>query len=123
MGLAPYGRPRFAAALRGACHPAGDGFRLDLDWFTHASEGVAMSWEEGAPSVSRLWSTKFLEELGPAREKDRPLGELHHDVAASLQVVTEEIVLHLARSLQRRTGMTNLCLAGGVALNSVANGK
>jgi carbamoyltransferase len=123
MGLAPYGKPRFAAELGRACHPKGEGFQLDLDWFTHASEGVAMTWAEGTPSISRLWSPKFLEELGPAREKGQPLTELHHDVAASLQAVTEEIVFHLARSLQRRTGQTNLCLAGGVALNSVANGK
>jgi carbamoyltransferase len=123
MGLAPYGQPRFADRLRAACHPRGEGFELDLEWFTHASEGVAMTWDQGTPSISRLWSEKFLEELGPAREKGQPLAEIHHDVAASLQAITEEIVIHLARSLQRRTGMTNLCLAGGVALNSVANGK
>jgi carbamoyltransferase len=123
MGLAPYGQPRFASVLRDACHPKGDGFELDLEWFTHASEGVAMTWDQGTPSISRLWSQKFLEELGPARERGQPLTDLHHDVAASLQAITEEIVIHLARSLQRRTGMSNLCLAGGVALNSVANGK
>jgi carbamoyltransferase len=123
MGLAPYGQPRFLDVLRQACHVEGDGFALDVSWFTHATEGAPMIWDAGTPVVSRLWSHRFLEELGPAREPGAPLTSLYEDVAASLQALTEEVVIHLARALQRRTGATRLCLAGGVALNSVANGK
>jgi carbamoyltransferase len=123
MGLAPFGRPRFADTLRAACRVAGDAFELDTRWFTHATEGAAMTWKEGTPVVGRLWSHKWLEELGPAREPGQPLTDLHRDVAASVQAVVEEIIFHLARALHRRTGSPRLCLAGGVAFNSVANGK
>jgi carbamoyltransferase len=123
MGLAPYGKPRVVAKLREAIRPSGDGFELGLDWFTHPRGGVEMSWGDGTPTIGRLWSERFVEAFGPARRYEDPLEERHHEVAASLQAVTEEIVAHLARSLKRRTGATRLCLAGGVALNSVANGK
>jgi carbamoyltransferase len=123
MGLAPYGRPRFAATLRQACHATDEGFALDVSWFTHATSGAQMTWDQGTPVVERLWSSRFVEELGPPREPGTPLEERHHDVAASLQAITEEIVIHMARMLQRSTGAKRLCLAGGVALNSVANGK
>ena len=123
MGLAPYGTPRYIDRLRPACHLTDGGFELDLEWFLHASEGVAMTWDEGSPSISRLWSRKYEEELGPARKPGEPLTELHHDVAASLQAICEEVVIGVARLVQRATGKRRLCLAGGVALNSVANGK
>jgi carbamoyltransferase len=123
MGLAPYGEPRLVDRLRGACRTSDDGFRLDTSWFTHATEGVAMTWDEGTPVLGRLWSDRFLEELGPPRAPDAPLTDYHHDVAASLQALTEELVFHVVRLVQARTRARRLCLAGGVALNSVANGK
>jgi carbamoyltransferase len=124
MGLAPYGRPRHLEALRQACHVTDDGgFELDVSWFTHATSGASMTWDAGTPSVERLWSERFVDAFGPQRAPGAPLTEHHHDVAASLQALTEEVVLHLARALHRRTGSPRLCLAGGVALNSVANGK
>jgi carbamoyltransferase len=123
MGLAPYGQPRYLDRLRPACRVTDDGFQLDTAFFTHASEGVAMSWDAGSPQIGRLWSNRLLEELGPPREPDAPLTEHHHDVAATLQALTEEVVMHLCRLVHKATGARRLCLAGGVALNSVANGK
>jgi carbamoyltransferase len=123
MGLAPYGRPTRVGILREACFVTDEWFNLSPEWFNHSSEGVTMSWDEGAPSIGRLWSRRFVDALGPARPRDAALTQHHHDVAASLQAITEEVIMHLARRLQRRTGARRLCLAGGVALNSVANGK
>jgi carbamoyltransferase len=123
MGLAPYGQPRYLDRLRPAVSLTDDGFRLDTSFFTHASEGVAMTWDAGSPQIGRLFTPRLLEELGPPREPDAPLTEHHHDVAATLQALTEEVVLHLCRLVHRATGARRLCLAGGVALNSVANGK
>jgi carbamoyltransferase len=123
MGLAPYGQPRFVDRLRNACHTTDEGFALDVSYFTHATEGVAMTWDEGSPVIGRLWSPRLLEEIGPPRGDGEPLNEYHHDVAASLQALTEEVIFHVARLVHRATGMDRLCLAGGVALNSVANGK
>jgi carbamoyltransferase len=123
MGLAPYGQPRYLDRLRGAVRLTNGGFELDTSWFTHATTGVQMAWDEGTPVIGKLWSEKFLEELGPPREAGAPIGEVHQDVAATLQALTEEVVFHVANVVHRATGSERLCLAGGVALNSVANGK
>jgi carbamoyltransferase len=98
-------------------------FELGLDYFTHDDEGVDMTWDEGSPTIGRIYSDQLVELLGPARAKGDPVTELYEDVAASLQVVLEEAYLHLCRTLFDRTRLPNLCLAGGVALNAVANGR
>jgi carbamoyltransferase len=123
MGLAPYGTPRFADELRRAVRPKGDVFELDLDWFVHHREGVDMTWDEGTPSIGRLFSARMEEAFGPARAPGEELTSLHEDVAASLQAVLEDTYLHLVRSLWERTRIPRICLAGGVALNAVANGR
>jgi carbamoyltransferase len=123
MGLAPYGQPRYLDRLRRAVTLTEDGFELDTSWFTHATTGVQMTWDEGTPTIGKLWSDRFLEELGPPRDSAAPLGAVHEDVAASLQALTEEVIFHVAQVVHRATGSDRLCLAGGVALNSVANGK
>jgi carbamoyltransferase len=123
MGLAPYGTPRYLDRLRPSVKLTRDGFELDTAWFTHASTGVQMTWDEGAPVIGKLWSEKFLEELGPPREPGAPLTPMHEDVAATLQALTEEVIFHVAAIVHRAVGSDRLCLAGGVALNSVANGK
>ena len=123
MGLAPYGDPdRYREQLRQVVHPSGDLFELGLDYFVHHNEGVDMTWDEQTPSIGRLYSEKLVELLGPAREPGSELEKQHEDVAAALQAVLEEVYLHVARRLAERTGQTALCLAGGVALNAVANG-
>ena len=113
MGLAPYGEPRFANKIKKhLIDIKEDGtFRLDLSYF---------KFHRGF----RMTGRKFHQLFGrPPRKGETELSQFHMDIAASIQEVTEEIVLKLARSLQKETGARNLCLAGGVALNCVANGK
>ena len=123
MGLAPYGTPRFLDALRRLVRPAGDTFELGLDYFRHDKEGVDMTWDGGTPELGPLFSERLEQALGPARAPDEPLTARHEDVAASLQAVLEEVYLHLLRALWERTRIPRVCLAGGVALNAVANGR
>ncbi len=123
MGLAPYGDPdTYREQMRDLVRL--DGLvELNLDYFTHHAEGVDMSWAEGSPTVGRVFSKRLESAFGPAREPRTELTKHHEDVAAALQAVLEEAYLHLVRDAHRRTGSSNLCLAGGVALNAVANGR
>ena len=82
-----------------------------------------MQWNDGAPRVEPFHSQLLEHTLGPMRKPQDEMTSRHDNIAKSLQVVTEEIVLHLLRSLQQSSGATNICLTGGVAMNSVANGK
>ena len=114
MGLAPYGEPKYAAKILDAIVDLkSDGsFRLDQKYFDYCT-GLTMT--NGA--FSRLFGQPVRD---PASEL---LTQVHMDMAASIQAVTEEVVLRLARSVRAETGQRRLCLAGGVALNCVANGK
>src|SRR5439155_22627504 len=122
MGLAPYGEPRRLEEMRELVRLNGSLFELGLDYFTHHHEGVDMTWDEQTPTIGRIYSERLVEAFGPAREPGGELTALHEDVAASLQKMLEEAYLHLVRSLHERTGERAICLAGGVALNAVANG-
>ncbi len=113
MGLAPYGEPRFAAKIKEHLIDIKDdgSFRLNLDYFDYCT-GLTMT------------NGRFDELFGgPARGGEGRLTQREMDLAASVQAVTEEIVIKLARGVAKQTGQRNLCLAGGVALNCVANGK
>jgi carbamoyltransferase len=123
MGLAPYGQPRYLAKMRELVRLEGSLYELGLDYFTHDKEGVDMNWDEGSPTIGRIYSDRLVELLGPARERGGEMTELHEDVAASLQKLLEEAYLHLLDTLWQKTEIPNLCLAGGVALNAVANGR
>ena len=123
MGLAAYAEPEYVDAVRRLVRVEGEGFALDLRYFRHASEGVAMTWEEGAPEIGCLYAPELERLLGPARETSAPVEPRHEAIAASLQVVLEEAVFALLRRLHGRHRLPALCLAGGVALNAVANGK
>ncbi|MBL8113549.1 MAG: carbamoyltransferase [Acidobacteria bacterium] len=124
MGLASYGKPTFLSSMRKIVRLEKDGqFSVDVDFFRHASEGVTMAWEEGEPVLGQVFSEKLAEELGPAREPNGPLGEREHDIAASMQAMYEEAFFHRLRWIQKKTGLRKICLAGGCALNSVANGR
>ena len=124
MGLAPYGRPDLVDELGRLIHLTPDGgFRLDLSYFRHTTDGVAMTWEHGEPEIGRAYSPKLESLLGPARRPDQPLTARHEAIAASLQAVFERAAFHVLQALARRSGQTRLCLAGGCAMNSVANGK
>lgn len=113
MGLAPYGEPRFAQnILDNLMDLKEDGtFRLNMDYFSFAT-GLTMTSER----FDDLFG-------GRPRESESPLNQRHMDLAASIQSVTEEVVIRLATGIARESGESNLCLAGGVALNCVANGK
>ena len=123
MGLAPYGEPEFADVIRRMIQPKGDTFELNLDYFTHHKNGVKMKWNDGAPVVEPFHSQRLVDELGPMRRKDEEMTGRHDNIAKSLQVVTEEIIIHLLNRLHEKTKSDNLCMTGGVAMNSVANGK
>ncbi len=113
MGLAPYGEPRFKdTILNNIVDLKEDGtFRLDQSYFDYCT-GLRMTNDKFAALFG-----------GPARKPEELLDQKHMDLAASVQAVTEEIVIRLARSVRKDTGAKNICLAGGVALNCVANGK
>src|SRR6185295_12392911 len=98
-------------------------FTLDLRFFRHLSEGVDMTWEDGAPELGTIYTPALEELLGAPRRPGDELTQHHKDLAASLQAVYEERFFALVRALQRRTGLKRLALAGGCAMNSLANGK
>lgn len=124
MALAALGKPKYIDLFREIVFDAANqSFELDLRYFTHHKKGIEMNWASGSPSVGRLFSKKLEEALGPARQKDEPLNERFYDVAASLQLRIEEVVLRLVNGLAEKCPSRNLCLAGGVALNSVANAR
>lgn len=124
MGLAAYGDPAFARPLGEVVPALPDGtFRLDLRYFRHLSEGVDMTWDDGAPVLAPLFTPALERLLGPARRAGEELSQRHRDVAASLQRVYEERFFALVRALLRRTGQRRLALAGGCAMNSLANGR
>jgi carbamoyltransferase len=123
MGLAPYGEPEFADFFRKLIMPNGDTFALNLDYFTHHKKGIRMSWNDGAPIIETFSSQKLIDDLGPPRDPKSPMTSRHDNIAKSLQVVTEEIIMHLLTRLHAKTKSKNICMTGGVAMNSVANGK
>ncbi len=123
MGLAPYGEPEFVDFFRKVIRPKGDVFELNLDYFTHHKRGIKMAWNDGAPIIETFYSQKLIDDLGPARQKGEEMSQRHDNIAKSLQVVTEEIILHLLNRLHAKSGSKNVCMTGGVAMNSVANGK
>ena len=123
MGLAPYGTPRDLTKLRRLVTLDGPLFELGLDYFTHDKEGVDMNWDSGSPTIGRIYSDQLVALFGPAREPHAEITQHHMDVAASLQALLEESYLHLLDTLWQQTRIPNLGLAGGVALNAVANGR
>lgn len=124
MGLAPYGSPTKMEQMRRIVRlRKGGRFELDLDCFRHHSEGVSMVWENGEPVIGTVFSEGMTELLGPPRAKGEPLTDDHRDLAASLQAMYEEAFFHILAHVHEETGSPNLCLSGGCAMNSVANGK
>ena len=113
MGLAPYGTPIYVDKIKKLIDIKGDGtFRLDQKYFNYAT-GLTMTNEK----FDNLFGQK------PRNPQSQKITQFHMDIAASIQKVTEEIMIKLARSIRKEYGLKNLCLAGGVALNCVANGK
>lgn len=124
MGLAPYGKPLYKEQVRKVINLTSDGlFKLNLKYFNHTKKGVNMTWSDGIPFVDVLYSDELIKEFGPLRTKDEELSQYHKDLASSVQAVTEEVIFHLAEHVRLKTKSENLCIAGGVGQNSVANGK
>ncbi len=124
MGLAPYGEPEFVPELRKLVKlKAGGTFELSLEYFRHWNEGVDMEWSDGYPTLGRVYSPALEKLLGPPRNKDAPLTKRDENLARSLQAVYEECAFHVLNGLWERTKNPRLCMAGGCAMNSVANGK
>src|SRR5947207_9994535 len=124
MGLASYGQPRFIGEFRDLIRTEKKGqFRLNLDYFRHAAEGVDMTWNDGAPKIGKLFSDEYVRKFGTAREPNTQLTDRESDLAASLQLRLEEVAFHVLNRLHDETGLTDLGLSGGMAYNSVMNGK
>lgn len=123
MGLAPYGEPKYVAQVLQLVRLIPGGlFRWDDRYFVPPSR-AGFQYVNHIPQVGNLYADKFVELFGQPRPAGEPLSQYHKDLAASVQRATEEIIFHCLRTLRQRTGLDNVCVAGGVAQNSVANGK
>jgi carbamoyltransferase len=125
MGLAPYGKPCYEDFFERLVTLKPNGrFELDLDYFLHHREGVDYTFDErGYPMVAPLFSSAMVRTFGPARVRNAELTQRDQDLAASLQKCLEKAYFHILNHLYKQTHTDALCLAGGVALNSVANGQ
>jgi carbamoyltransferase len=124
MGLAAYGKPEFMKEMRQIVKTESNGyFKLDLSYFIHHSKGVTMTWDKGEPEMGPVFSKRLEDLLGPARNSKEKIQLRHENIAASLQQRYEEVFFHLLNHVYEQTKCPNLSLAGGCAMNSVANGK
>jgi carbamoyltransferase len=124
MGLSSYGDPIYLNKMRQIVRLDGNGrFTLNLDYFIHHSKGVTMTWEGGEPNMGPVYSKEMEDFLGESRKKDNPITKEYENIAASLQAMYEEAFFHLLNYVHSKAKTPILCLAGGCAMNSVANGK
>jgi carbamoyltransferase len=124
MGLAPYGRPVCLDAMHKIVLLTSDGsFKLNLDYFLHHRMNVSYQWSNGSPEFGDLFAPALEDLLGPRRMAADPLEDRHRDIARSVQAMYEEAFFHLVENAHTKYGLKNLALAGGCAMNSVANGK
>ena len=122
MGLAPYGAPRFQEQVA-TFLPIEEGGWYRFPMKHYRLDGGVVSYPDNLPTVASLFGPRFEEVFGPTRKKGEPLTQEHMDLAASVQRHCEEVIFHLLRRLHEETGLDRVCIAGGVAQNSVANGK
>ncbi len=124
MGLASYGEAKYLKELEQILTFTDDGFfKLNKKYFKHFKEGVTMSWEGGSPIIGSLFTSEWEKLFKKAREQNDELEKFHIDLATSVQKFTEKVIFHMLNHLQKKTGCENICITGGVAQNSVANGK
>lgn len=124
MGLAPYGRPEYMEQMYDIVMLDNNGeYRLNLDIFKHHNSNVAYQWENGVPQFGNLFSGRLSDLLGPSRKPDEELLQRHFDIARSVQELYESVLFNMLNSLHGKYQINNLALAGGCAMNSVANGK
>ena len=122
MGLSAYGERRFQKQVRNVVRTDGDKVRLALGYFVHHTSGAEMTWDNCAPTLGTVYSSKMIETFGIPRNRHDEIEQHHMDLAASVQGVLEENFFELLNFIQKQTGQKTICLAGGVALNCVANG-
>lgn len=124
MGLAPYGEPKYVDQLHDVVLLQEDGlFKLNLEYFRSPGKGFVLYNDKNIPEIPIAYSAKAEAVFGHARTKDEPLMQYHKDLAASVQKMAEIAIFHILNCVHKKTGLNNLCFAGGVAQNSVANGK
>lgn len=124
MGLAPYGAPRYLPQMRQIVRLKSDGaYELDLRYFIHHKEKITFEWQGGSPEYVDLFTPALEQLLGPRRMPNEPLEDHHRDIARSAQAMYEESFFNLLNALYARHKIPNIALAGGCAMNSVANGK
>ena len=124
MGLAAFGKPTELNKMANVIELEEAGrFKLNLDYFTHHIHGTSMTWEGGEPEIGPVYSEAMEREFGGARKKKDPVSKQHENIASSMQAMYEEAFFHLLNHVFERTNTSALCLAGGCAMNSVANGK
>jgi len=124
MGLAPFGEPAYLKEFeRLVTLNEGMDFTLDNRYFCHEEEFLETDWEEGTPVVKKIFSSEMEKLLGPSRSPESPIEKWHEDIAMSLQRRLEDVVLEMVDRIKKTTGRKNLCLTGGVAFNSVMNGR
>ncbi|HRN55088.1 MAG TPA: carbamoyltransferase C-terminal domain-containing protein [Agriterribacter sp.] len=123
MGLAPYGEPKYVDKVREVLRFLPNGlYTWKQEYFVPPTK-AGFKYENNMPRVGNLFSEKFIDAFGLPRKKEEQLTQYHKDIATSVQRVTEELIFYILKKLKERTGMKNVCIAGGVAQNSVANGK
>ena len=123
MGLAPYGEPKYMEKVMQVLKFKENGlFELNLKFFRNDLLGI-MDYNSNIPKVDQLFSAHFENVFGKKRDKNEELTQFHKDMATSVQRVTENLIFYILNALHKKTGLDSVCIAGGVAQNSVANGK
>jgi len=124
MGLAAFGKPTESGKMGRVVKLCDKGrFKLGLDYFTHHIKGASMTWDGGEPKIDPVYSELMVQEFGGIRGKKEPITSHHENLASSMQTVYEQAFFNLLNYVYEQTKNPVLCLAGGCAMNSVANGK
>ena len=124
MGLAPYGNPKYLKELEKIIYITDNGsFKLNKKFFKHFNEGVDMDWDGGNSKIESLFTKEWENLFGRSRNINEEIEKWHIDLACSVQRHTEKIMFHILNDLYEKTKCENLCMSGGVAQNSVVNGK
>ena len=124
MGLSAYGKPKYIKEMEEVLILKPEGrFALDLNYFSFYKKRDCMLWNNSEPILENVFSEKLIEKFGPPRVYEEEISVYHCDLAASLQAIYEKVFFHILNHAYKLTGISNLCLAGGCALNSLANGK
>jgi len=124
MGLSAYGRPNYLDDMKEILMFKPNGrFTLNLDYFSFHKSNIGMLWNNTEPILEDVFSEKLVEKFGTPRAYEDEILPFHCDIAASMQKIYEEMFFHVLNYVNRITGVSKLCLAGGCALNSLANGK